>query len=39
MKSISDNDYEHAQQVWNTMDEKSLGSYQVTYLKTDVLLF
>ena len=38
MKSISDQDHEHAQQVWNTMGKKALGRYHNTYLKTDVLL-
>ena len=38
MKGISDQDYEHAQQVWNTMEKKMLGSYHDTYLKTDILL-
>ena len=38
MKGISDQDYEHAQQVWNTMEKKALGCYHGTSLKTDVLL-
>ena len=38
MKGISDQDYEHAQQVWNTMEKKTLGCYHDTYLKTDVSL-
>ena len=38
MKDISDQDYEHAQQVWNIMEKKTLGYYHNTYLKTDVLL-
>ena len=38
MKGISDQDYEHAQQVWNTMEKKTLGCYHDTYLATDVLL-
>ena len=38
MKGISDQDYEHAQQVWNTMGRKTLGCFHDTYLKTDVLL-
>ena len=33
MKGISDQDYEHAQQVWNTMEKKALGCYHNTYLK------
>ena len=28
MKSISDQDYEHAEQVWNTMEKKTLGWYK-----------
>ena len=38
MKGISDHDYKHAQQVWNTMGKMALGCYHDTYLKTDVLL-
>ena len=38
MKGISDQDHEHAQQVRNTMEKKTLGCYHDTYLKTDVLL-
>ena len=38
MKGISDQDYEHAQQVWNTMEKNPLGCYHDTCLKTDVLL-
>ena len=38
MKGISDQDYEHAQQVWNAMEKKTLGCYHHTYLKADVLL-
>jgi hypothetical protein len=38
LKGISDKDYEHAQKVWDTMDEKTLGCYHDTYLATDVLL-
>ena len=38
MKGIIDQDYEHAQQVWNIMEKKILGCYRDTYLKTDVLL-
>ena len=38
MKGISEKDYKHAQKVWDSMEEKTLGSYHDTYLKTDVLL-
>ena len=33
MKDISDQNYEHAQQVWNTMEKKTLGCYHDTFLK------
>lgn len=35
---VGDNDYEHAQKVWNHFDCKSLGEYSDLYLKIDVLL-
>ena len=34
---IRDKDYEHAQQVWNIMDEENTGKLS-RYLKTDMLL-
>ena len=37
MKGISGQDYQSAQEVLNTMEEKTLGCYHDTYLKTDVL--
>ena len=38
MRGISDQNYEYAQQVWSTIEKKTLGYYHDTYLKTDVLL-
>ena len=42
MKGISDQDYEHAQQVWNRMtpghEDITLGDYHDIYLAADVLL-
>ena len=38
MKGISDQDYEHAQQVWNTMEKKTPGCYHNNYFVTDVLV-
>ena len=42
MRGISDQDHEHAQQVWNRItpvhDNITLGDYHDAYLVTDVLL-
>ena len=38
MKGISDQDHEHAQQVWNIMEKNILWCHHDTNLKTDVLL-
>ena len=37
-ESISDDDYQHAQNVWKTFNIKSMGDYHDVYLKADVLL-
>ena len=37
-EGISDEDYEHAQNVWNAFDCKSFKDYNNIYLKTDVIL-
>ena len=36
--NISDKDYDHAQNVWKTLDCKTMKNYHDLYLKTDVLL-
>ena len=33
---ITDKDYEHAQNVWNTFNLESMGQYYDLYLKSDV---
>ena len=38
MKGISDEDCEYAEQVWSTIEKKTVGCYHDTYLKTDILL-
>ena len=37
-EGISDAQYQHAQNVWNTFDMRTMGEYHDLYLKSDILL-
>ena len=38
MSNVSDEDYEHAQKVWDAFNIKNMGECHNLYLKTDVIL-
>ena len=37
-KHITDEDYEHAQKIWSTVNIKNLGEYHDLYVQSDTLL-
>ena len=37
-EDISDAQYQHAQNVWNTFNMKTMGAYRDLYLKSEILL-
>ena len=38
LENISDEDYEHAQKVWNVFEIKNRGKYHDLYAQSDTLL-